>query len=61
MKRLAVRSSSVMEIGYNPAERKLEVKLQSGNVYQYLSVPPAVYEAFMASESKLKEGSLTRE
>jgi hypothetical protein len=52
MKRVPVKSSSLLEIGYDPTEQKLEVKFQSGRVYQYFGVPRASYEAFMAAESK---------
>ena len=49
---MAVQSSSVAEIGYNPAELKLEVQFRNGKVYQYLGVPHTTFQAFMASDSK---------
>lgn len=49
---MAVQSSSVGEIGYNPVEQKLEVQFRSGKVYQYFGVPQTAFLAFIASESE---------
>ena len=52
MNRTAVTSSSLASIGYRPEEKTLEVEFKHRAVYQYLDVPAAVFESFMAVESK---------
>ena len=53
MRRIPVRSTSVISIGYLPAKRELEIKFrESGDVYRYFDVPGEEYAAFMAAESK---------
>lgn len=48
----AVESSAIREIDYDAANRTLFVRFTSGKRYAYLDVPEAVYEAFLAAESK---------
>jgi hypothetical protein len=53
MKRLAVSSTSVASVGYEPEKRELEIEFRdSGGVYLYFDVPPEEYAAFMAASSK---------
>jgi len=38
--------------GYNGAKEVLEVEFQSGAVYQYFDVPPAIHNQLAKAESK---------
>jgi hypothetical protein len=46
-----VTSSVLKDVGYDPAERRLEIGFHNGYVYHYFDVPPEVYRALMAAES----------
>jgi KTSC domain-containing protein len=50
--RQPVDSTSIASIGYDSTERKLEVEFKHGAVYLYLHVPPDVFDAFVAADSK---------
>lgn len=53
MKREKVISTSLKSVGYDVANRVLEVKfLETGEVYQYLDVPQEIHTALMNAESK---------
>ncbi len=53
MKRVAVSSTSIASIGYEPGRRTLEIEFRdSGDVYRYFRVPEEEYDAFMAADSK---------
>lgn len=54
MQRIAVESSTIADVGYEPATMTLEVGFRNGSVYQYLDVPEAVYQEFMRASSKGK-------
>ena len=54
MDRTAVRSSNIRSIGYDDPTSTLEIEFHSGGVYQYLSVPRATFDKFIASPSKGK-------
>ncbi|MDX2264969.1 MAG: KTSC domain-containing protein [Hyphomicrobiales bacterium] len=47
-----VESSAIRAVDYDPARATLTVVFVSGAVYAYAAVPPEVYEAFLAAESK---------
>jgi hypothetical protein len=51
-KRQPVESSSLASVGYEAASQTLEVEFRTGNTYRYFHVPPSVYEALLAAESK---------
>lgn len=51
MQRLPVESSDIISIGYNAAERVLEIEFKENRVYQYFDVEPEVYQGFMRAES----------
>ncbi|HSW66631.1 MAG TPA: non-canonical purine NTP pyrophosphatase [Bacillota bacterium] len=51
MQRIAVESSDLVSIGYDPKERVLEIEFKEDRVYQYFDVAPDVYERFMRTES----------
>jgi len=51
MKRIAVDSSSVTQIGYDPATWELEVAFRSGRTYRYQQVPVAAYRLLLQAPS----------
>jgi inosine/xanthosine triphosphate pyrophosphatase family protein len=51
MQRLAVQSSDIVSIGYDPIEKVLEVEFHGGRVYQYRNVEPEIYGQFMRADS----------
>ena len=51
MRRVAVSSSSLRAVGYDPDSQTLEIEFQSGNVYQYFGVPQEVHDDLMAADS----------
>jgi len=52
MKRTWVSSTSINRVGYNQKTRTLEVEFRNGRAYQYLGVPPQVYDQLMQADSK---------
>ena len=52
MHRIAVQSSNIRSVGYDPESGTLEVEFNSGSVYQYLNVPKGEYETLMNASSK---------
>jgi len=52
MDRIAVRSSNIRSVGYDPATESLEVEFHSGSVYQYMKVPVTEYEGLIRASSK---------
>ncbi len=51
MKRIPVKSSNIISIGYDEDGQLLEIEFKTGRIYRYSSVPPHVYAAVMRSES----------
>lgn len=51
MIRQQVESSGVRSLGYDRANRALEVEFAGGAVYRYLDVPPRVVDALAAAPS----------
>ena len=49
--RQTIESSVLAEVGYDQKRRLLEVKLISGEVYQYLDVPAREFMALLAADS----------
>lgn len=47
-----VDSSMVAAAGYDADLRALVILFNSGKAYQYLEVPPEVYQGFLAASSK---------
>ncbi|MBS1665259.1 MAG: KTSC domain-containing protein [Bacteroidetes bacterium] len=45
-------SSVVLHMSYDADLRRLRIVYVSGNVYDYLDVPPSVYDAMKTSGSK---------
>jgi len=51
MERKTVSSSSIRSIGYEVPSSTLEVEFDSGDVYQYFSVPQRVYLNLVSASS----------
>lgn len=52
MLHVAVQSSDLASVGYDPTTRTLEILFRSGGLYEYYSVPEAVHAALLAAPSK---------
>jgi len=52
MNRIAVQSSNIRSVGYDPGSSTLQVEFSSGSVCQYLNVPKDEYEGLMRASSK---------
>jgi hypothetical protein len=52
MKMQPVNSSTIAEIGYDPATCSLDVTFKSGGTWRYFAVTPEDYEQLMLSDSK---------
>ena len=52
MQREAVESSTLSSVGYSQKTATLELEFHGGNVYQYFTVPVAIYAALMKADSK---------
>jgi hypothetical protein len=52
MKRQGVESTTMRSVGYDQTNQVLEVEFQSGTIYQYLDIPPAIYKELWEAESK---------
>jgi hypothetical protein len=53
--RTPLESSSIKAAGYSSDENTLEIEFQQhGATYRYFEVPPAVFQALLAAESKGK-------
>lgn len=51
MRRQAVTSSNISEVGYDENSRTLEVLFTNGNLYQCFDVPPQIYAELMQAGS----------
>ncbi len=51
MKRVAVNSSSLRALGYDPEQQVLEVEFSSGVLYRYEAVPPEAVQALLDADS----------
>ena len=49
-----ITSSNIEAVAYDGLLKELGIKFLGGSEYHYYEVEPAVYEEFMASESKGK-------
>lgn len=52
MNREPVASSTIVAIGYDEPSQTLEVEFQTGAIYQYYNVAPALFEQLMQATSK---------
>lgn len=51
MKRIPLESSDVVSVGYDPAERLLEIEFHEGRLYRYMDVPQDIYDHFLKADS----------
>ncbi len=51
MKRIALNSSSLRALGYDPDAQVLEVEFSSGARYRYEHVPPEAVQALLEADS----------
>ena len=51
MDRIAVQSSNVAEVGYDPSTMVLEVAFHRGGVYQYFDVPEVLFQEMLRADS----------
>ncbi len=51
MKRVALQSSSLRSLGYDPEQQILEVEFSSGALYRYEAVPPEAVQALLKADS----------
>ena len=51
MKRVAVNSSSLRELGYDVDTQVLEVQFHNGSLYRYEQVPAEVVQALLQADS----------
>jgi len=52
MPREIVDSAAIEAVNYDERRQYFDIELTTGRTYRYLDVPPAIYAAFMAAESK---------
>jgi hypothetical protein len=52
MQREPVESTTMRSVGYDRTDQVLEVEFRSGDIYQYLDVPPAIHKELSSAESK---------
>jgi len=48
----SVAATDLDAVAYDPAERRLRIRFQSGAIYDYDGVPSVVYEELLAAPSK---------
>jgi hypothetical protein len=51
MRRVAVSSSALESVGYDPRTRTLELEYAGGGVYRYLGVPPREHATLLRAAS----------
>ncbi|RXE56809.1 hypothetical protein ABH15_01220 [Methanoculleus taiwanensis] len=51
MQREAIESAGLKSIGYDREMEILRMEFESGGVYEYFGVPPAIYDDLLAAES----------
>ena len=54
MVRTEVVSSAIVAVGYDAAEKILEIDFRDGVIYHFLDVPPSVHKALLRARSKGK-------
>lgn len=47
-----IASTNILSVGYDETTSTLEVEFNSGSIYQYYNIEPALYEQFMQAPSK---------
>lgn len=49
--RTPVDSTSLVSVGYDPADEALEIEFHSGGVYRYSDVPQSTYQELLSARS----------
>jgi KTSC domain len=49
---IAVKSSAIRAVGYDPRTRVMKITFMQGNTYDFCGVPPEVYEGLIRAPSK---------
>jgi hypothetical protein len=52
MERKYVKSSNLLSVGYDTKKMILEIRFNSGDMYQYDNVPKEIYQGLMSASSK---------
>jgi hypothetical protein len=52
MDRVSVESATLASVGYDQGTLVLELEFRSGEIYQYLAVPPSIHRTLLNAESK---------
>ncbi|GAB2519865.1 KTSC domain-containing protein [Lysobacter humi (ex Lee et al. 2017)] len=52
MERITLESEALASVGYDAAQRVLEVEFNSGRVYQYFGVPQSEVQRLLAAPSQ---------
>lgn len=50
-RRHLVQSSMLLSVGYDPADKVLEIEFKNGQVYRYFDVQPELFAELMNAES----------
>lgn len=52
MEMIAVRSSAMTAVGYDPATRRMRIRFEQGHSYDFCNVPVAIHNGLIAAVSK---------
>jgi hypothetical protein len=52
MDMIAVRSSAMTAVGYDPATRRMRIRFEQGHSYDFCNVPLDIYNGLIAAASK---------
>ena len=52
MQMIAVRSSAMVAVGYDPARRHMRITFSQGNTYDFCDVPQHVFDELLQAPSK---------
>ncbi len=52
MQLVTIESRTIHAVGYGKEKHLLEIIFNNGGIYQYVNVPPEIYEGLLNAESK---------
>jgi len=52
MKMVAVNSSAIRRVGYDPSTRRMKIVFAQGHDYDFCNVPPGIYRELLEAASK---------
>ncbi|WP_353221113.1 KTSC domain-containing protein [Salinisphaera sp. S4-8] len=52
MEMIAVSSSAIRAVGYDPTTQRMNIRFQQGHTYSFCRVPASVFEGLLAASSK---------